>query len=67
MKGVEAALGYLETGVGFHKMLLISRDQIKLNHEVLKKRKILRRIYLEFNFSFDLYAVLAGVGGPQYG
>lgn len=39
MKGVEAALSYLETGVGFHKTLFISRDQIKLNNEVLKKKK----------------------------
>lgn len=60
MKRVEAALGYLQTGVGFCKTLLISRDQIKLNNEVLKK--ILRRIYLEFNVSFDLYAFLAGMG-----
>lgn len=62
MREVEAALGYLETGVGFHKTLLISRNQIKLNHVVLKKKREKFSegyIYLEFNFSFDLYALLA--------
>lgn len=39
MKGVEADLGYLETGVGFHKTLLISRNPIELHHVVLKKEK----------------------------